>query len=615
MGWADIGYREGSGFVTPHLDKLAAEGVKLESFYVSPTCTPSRSQFMTGKYNYRIGMQDSVVHSTEPRGVPLTEEFLSDRLRAAGYSTAAVGKWHLGMHMPQYTPLQRGFDRHYGILTGGGDHTQHVSVSQSFTSRDERAESRTFSGVNIWEEGEVSPDNFVAKHSTDLYTDRAIKYVEELREVEGQKRPWFIYLAYQAVHDPIDTSPEWYESNECSILSASDAEKLQEDSPDGVDWNNRKVMCGMMAQVDAGMGRVRSYLESSGQWENTVIVLFSDNGGIHRHGSTNTPLAGEKGQYWEGGIRVPAFVSGGFMAAQLKMNRRQPGEEYLSMVHVTDLHATLLALAAGGTGDVSLDGLDHWSAWAGPRSPVGGPAPQVRKDMVINLNSHFFGNSGAVRIGDMKLMRNPDPREAVIYSKVKQRLQHGEAQLVEEELFRMTQSVLGEMGIVLGTNAAAQSYMFNVTSNMGERLDGSCSDPAACQNLYGHPDYAEEQARLEDFFDKQVTSMAPATFKWQDDGPLADPANFGGVWTPWRDERGEPLAMYYGMQGEPLQPEANFVVPTPATLASTLLVDQPAQLSASTVLAALVSGTAAAFLTYKAGRREGYRRAYLRLTE
>lgn len=193
MGWKDVGFHDPS-FSTPHLDTLADEGVELATFYTSPTCTPSRAQLMTGRYNFRTGMQDSVLHSTEPRGVPLTETFLGEKLQAAGYSTAMVGKWHLGMHMPQYLPQERGFDQYYGILTGGGGHYSHMSVSQDFTPRGDLSQTRSFTGPNIVEGTELSPDSHGAVHSTELYSNKAAQYITAMAQKED---PWFLYLSYQ----------------------------------------------------------------------------------------------------------------------------------------------------------------------------------------------------------------------------------------------------------------------------------------------------------------------------------------------------------------------------------------------------------------------------------
>ncbi|KAH8065544.1 metalloaminopeptidase [Aureococcus anophagefferens] len=248
---------------------------------------------------------DSVIHSTEPRGVPLDERFLSQKLSDAGYRTAAIGKWHLGMHRDAYTPLKRGFDLFYGILTGGGSHTGHFSVSQPFT-----------------------------------------------RDLDDE----------------------------------------------------RPTLCGMIAEIDDGLKTLRLSLENAQAWAQTIFVVLSDNGGVRAHGSANYPLRAEKAQYYEGGVKVPAVLAGGYVEEAL---RRAGGAERLrsaSLAHITDVHATFLSLAGyeGGDDDKPLDGVSLFSHLVQSASGVAGAAP--RSDVLININSALFAGSGAIRVGDHKLM-------------------------------------------------------------------------------------------------------------------------------------------------------------------------------------------------------------------
>jgi len=519
MGWSDVGFHDPT-FSTPNIDQLSREGIQLDSFYVSPTCTPSRAQLMTGRYNYRIGLQDSVIHSTEPRGVPLDQSFLSNKLKSSGYTTAAIGKWHLGMHMPQYTPLKRGFDKHYGIFTGGGDHFKHISASQEFTARYSNS-SLIFTGYNLWEDGEVSPDNFVDIHTTDLYTQKAISYLNEFKQSEN---PWFMYMAFQAVHDPIQTAPHWYEQGKCSKLSKN----IEQSETADIDWDKRKILCGMMAQVDNGMLMIRESLEEMDMWDDTIVIFMSDNGGIYIHGSSNLPLNGQKGQYYEGGVRVPALLSGGYVTSALKSRGKDP---YIhnDLVHITDVHSTILGLA-GYKDETRLDGIDQWESLISK-------LPPARKNMVINLNSHFFAGSGAVRSGKYKLIKNADPKESTIYNKVRNVLSGKSAEFTESNLFKVAKA---EYETLLNP----VMLMFDISRNPSERTDGACAEYVECNNLYYNAEFSKERKALEAFFEGEAKTMVPATFKWEDDGPLTNPDNFGKVWQPWRDENGVPLAMY-----------------------------------------------------------------------
>lgn len=156
------------------------------------------------------------------------------------------------------------------------------------------------------------------------------------------------------------------------------------------------------------------------EWDNTVVIFFSDNGGLPEHGSVNRPFRGGKGEYWEGGVHVPAFLSGGFVSSALARNGVEP-YRYGHLAHVTDIHITMLRLAGlADDEEDNLDGVDLWEALVQTKSPA-------RESIVINLNSANFAKSGAVRWGKYKLMRNPEPLETAIYS-------HVEKKLVDEEL-------------------------------------------------------------------------------------------------------------------------------------------------------------------------------------
>eukprot|EP00752_Nemacystus_decipiens_P003102 g2873.t1 len=536
LGWKDVGFHEPT-FSTPNLDAMVAEGVELSTFYTAPTCTPSRAQLMTGRYSYRMGMQDSVLHSTEPRGVPLTETFVGEKLQLAGYGTAAVGKWHLGMHMPQYLPVERGFDEYYGILTGGGGHYAHMSVSQEFTPRGPGGKARTFTGPNIVEGSELAAGKEDAGiHSTELYTKKAAEYVEAM---SAKDNPWFLYLSYQAIHDPIETDDTWINGRSCESISAENSSIGENDD---TNYENRKVACGMVAQIDNGLGALRGLLEGLGEWDNTVVMFFSDNGGLASHGSVNRPFRGGKGDYWEGGVHVPAFVSGGFVSAALKRNGVEP-YRYGHLTHVTDIHSTVLRLggySGGGDGSDELDGFDLWDAMVETKAAV-------REAVVINLNSPNFASSGAVRWGKYKLIRNPEPMETVIYSRVQSKLM-GEGLVVSEATLAEAVSTVHDQVHL----SDPKMYLFDIEQNPSESIEEGCGahrwlgPVESCANLYNIPAFRDVRKKLEGMMLKAERESAAPTLRWEDDGPLADPANFGG-WVPWRDRDGDPLASYSGV--------------------------------------------------------------------
>ena len=558
LGSGDVQYND-PAMVTPELNQLARDGVILDRFYAAATCTPARAALMTGRLGIRTGMQDSVIHATEPRGVPLDEVFLGEKLRRAGYRTAMVGKWHLGFHEAAYTPLKRGFETWYGIFPGGGSHTGHFSVSQPFSARG--GADVTWSGFNLWDNTEPSADNQSPTHTTHLYTAKAKEYIEAFEAAApahaapprkaprrlGSRDPWFLYLSYQAVHDPVEVGDAKYVTGtNCQALDAP-----------------RSELCGMVAEVDDGLKTIRLTLEEHNAWDRTLLVVASDNGGVPAHGSSNYGLRGEKAQYYEGGVRVPLVVSGGYVHKQARGRRLQ------SLAHVTDLHATFLHLAQyqPRAEDKALDGIN-----LAPH--LFGDAPPPRDEVLINMNSAHFGEAGALIVGDFKYATNAEPSEAGIYAHVRKALAKGSAPL-ENLVAAARDEVVG----------ATTPTLFNIAKNPNERTDCGTEDVEESCDLYDHPAYVEVREALERRWAQYRSEMVESTFAWADDGPLADPALFDGVWAPWRDKAG-PRATYAGLASGDA---AELVASPKATPGSSMMVTTVAVGLLSFVLGASLS--------------------------
>lgn len=461
-----------------------------------------------------------MIHSTEPRGVPLTEVLLPERLREVGYKTIALGKWHLGFHQTQYLPQKRGFDEFYGILTGGGDHFAHTSTG-SFVLRgpEYKTTKFLFTGSNMWHNDEHMMDSEIdGFHSTDIYTQKAIEF---LRANEDSSQPWFMYLAYQAVHAPMQAVNAFTDGtiqNGCHELKFKTSDRQFA--------TMRRKLCGMVSMVDQSTQTITGRLKESGKWDETVLIFLSDNGGIVRHGSSNAPLRGEKGQYYEGGIRVPAFFSGGFVEKELLRTNTAP---YASkaLCHVTDVFATILAVAGSHIDPGDIDGVNQWDSLVSS-------APSARGSILHNINSDLFGNAGALRVGDYKLIVESRVTESEIYSYGQSMLQDSDwdmdelSQVIHQKLLRTPGNV----------------YLFNIAMNPSEDESGDCNEFEACNNLYEMPEYTEIQEDCLAKWQDYANSVPSSTEAWVDDGPLADPKNFGGYWTPWRDESGIPFATY-----------------------------------------------------------------------
>ncbi|MFT3989330.1 arylsulfatase B [Aestuariivirga sp.] len=356
QGWKDVGYH-GSDIKTPNIDKLAAEGARLEQFYVQPMCTPTRAALMTGRYPFRYGLQTAVIPQGGTYGVAADEYLLPQMLRDAGYATAMSGKWHLGQAKTAMWPRQRGFDSFYGALLGEINHFTH----------------RADNGTMDWFRNnkplkEDGYDNI-------LFGREAVRVINE----HDGKKPLFLYLAFTAPHTPFQ-APKEYLDRYSHIADES-----------------RRGYAAMISVVDDQVGKVVAALEKRGMRDNTLIVFQSDNGGV-----TNPMFAGEsavkgklpadngpyrdgKGTTYEGGTRVAALVN---WPGKIK-----PGV-FDGMMHVTDMYATMAAVA-GSKAEKSkpLDGMDMLPA-------IADGAPPPRSEVVYNIEPM----AGTVRQGDWKLV-------------------------------------------------------------------------------------------------------------------------------------------------------------------------------------------------------------------
>ncbi|XP_060064261.1 arylsulfatase B-like [Ylistrum balloti] len=327
-GYNDIGYH-GSEIKTPNLDKLSAEGVRLENYYVQPICTPTRSQLMSGRYQIHTGLQHGIIWAPQPNALPRDSPILPDKMREAGYSTHAVGKWHLGFYKDEYLPCNRGFDTFYGYLTGSEDY---------YTKS--RCSGRNFCGKDLRDNFKPVVPN-PEEYSTEMYSKRVIDLVNNY----NSSKPMFLYLALQAVHSPLQV-PSRYTEKYAHIKN-----------------HNRRIYAGMVAAMDEAVGNITAAFQAKGMWDDTIMVFSTDNGGQILSGGNNWPLRGWKGSLWEGGMHGVGFVHG--KALQKK------GKVSSQLIHVTDWYPTLVGLAGGSlNGTKPLDGFDQWKTISeGAQSP------------------------------------------------------------------------------------------------------------------------------------------------------------------------------------------------------------------------------------------------------
>jgi len=371
LGYADVGFNGCEDIPTPSIDRIATGGVRFSNAYVTAAvCGPSRAGLITGRHQDRFGscLNPTVDPSVPNNGVPTSERNIAELLRPAGYTSIAVGKWHLGTY-PGLHPRDRGFDEFYGFLTGGHDYFPENLTLEDLSEVDRQwAWYRT----KLLDNGvRVGTDDYL----TDELSDRAVRFIDG--HDEG---PFFVYLCYNAPHTPMQAT-----------------EKYLSRFP-GIENTRRRTYAAMVSAMDDGIGRVLDALDRNGHAEDTIVVFLSDNGGARNNASHNTPLRGYKATPFEGGIRVPFAIRWPGVA--------DAGVTFEEPISSLDIAATIVE-AAGPEARSQirethpLDGVDLRPFLTGERE--GRP-----HDVLFWRWVHK--DEAAVRLGDTKLIARGDER-------------------------------------------------------------------------------------------------------------------------------------------------------------------------------------------------------------
>ena len=333
LGYADLGVQGAKDIHTPHIDSLAHHGVRCTEGYVSsPMCSPSRAGLITGRSQSRFGHEinwepEWPADPNDPRGLPLTEKTLADHLKAAGYHTGVVGKWHLG-EAPPFHPNRRSFDDFFGFI--GGGHNYFCGAYRDTPPQNYYNSPLERNGV---------PQPITPGYLTTVLGDEAASFIHRNKE-----KPWLLYTAFNAPHTPMQATPELLEH----VKHIAD--------------ESRRTYAAMIVGMDDAVGTILKQLREGGLEERTLIFFLSDNGGTTEDNtSSNTPLRGRKGQMWEGGIRVPFLTQWkGVLPA---------GKTYDRPVSSLDILPTALAAASTpGLGGQALDGVDLVPYLSGQKS-------------------------------------------------------------------------------------------------------------------------------------------------------------------------------------------------------------------------------------------------------
>lgn len=387
LGYGELGCQGNPQIPTPHIDAIAAAGVRFTSGYVTaPNCSPSRAGLLTGRFATRFGHEFNPTgpkNEDPDKGLPLTQQTLADALLKAGYVSGLVGKWHLG-GTAHYHPFRRGFDEFYGFL-----HEGHYFVPEPWKGTTTWLRRRTLPGGGQGRrtfgkvtytthmrgnEPDYDADNPIVRGSqpvneveylTDAFTREAVDFIDRHSD-----KPFFLMLAYNAVHSPLQGADKYMQKFE-------HIEDLQ-----------RRIFAAMLANLDDSVGKITDKVRSEGLEKDTMIYFLSDNGGPTRElTSSNLPLRGEKSHMHEGGIRVPFMVQW--------PGTLPTGKTYDRPVISSDIFATTFA-AAG----VPLP--------KGPRLDSVNIVPFITGEKKGDPHQSLYWRQGtrrALRKGDMKLVR------------------------------------------------------------------------------------------------------------------------------------------------------------------------------------------------------------------
>ncbi|XP_077469757.1 arylsulfatase I [Stigmatopora argus] len=471
QGYGDVGYH-GSDIRTPELDRLAAEGVKLENYYVQPICSPSRSQLMTGRYQIHTGLQHSIIRPRQALCLPPDAPTLPERLSEAGYATHMVGKWHLGFCRPDCLPTGRGFHSYLGTLTGSGDHFTYRSCDNAQAC-----------GFDL-HEGERPAWEMAGNYSTLLYVNR----VKQILKNHDPNTPLFLYISLQAAHTPLQAPDRFLD------LYSSQSNHV------------RRHYSAMLSCLDHGVGQVVRQLKESGLYQNSVVIYSSDNGGQPLSGGSNWPLRGGKGTYWEGGIRAVGFVHSPLLKSKGAINK--------ALIHISDWYPTLLSLAGVPQSPRGLDGHDVWGTISeglpSPRTEILFNIDPVSRrpgepyDKALVLNGFGIWDTAvraAIRAGDWKLLTG----------------NVGDGDWTPPQAF--PDGPERWQGLEKRRNEVGKSvWLFNVSADPYERRDLARARPEIVKHLL---------TRLAEY---NRTAVAPRN---PPDDPVADPELRGGAWGPW----------------------------------------------------------------------------------
>eukprot|EP01060_Flectonema_neradi_P020134 TRINITY_DN27668_c0_g1_i1.p1 TRINITY_DN27668_c0_g1~~TRINITY_DN27668_c0_g1_i1.p1 ORF type:complete len:554 (+),score=113.26 TRINITY_DN27668_c0_g1_i1:49-1662(+) len=486
LGYYDLGYKNNIT-VSPNIDKLANQGVKLTKYYTFMICAPSRASIQTGRYPWRIGYYDMEADQAVNVSFAMTPAVL----KKADYTTVAIGKWDLGESLVEYTATRRGFDYFFGYYKAATEsYWYHGAHLCGFNDR-----GTDFSNNTVNEIGGALGQN--GTYTTYSFTDFAIDRINK----QDKTKPLYMYLAYQATH--------------AAGLQGIQAEyEVVEDHYKLVKNDSQKVMAACVTILDGGIGNITKALVNNNMWDNTVIILTTDNGGPLDH-TFNYPLRGGKHTFWEGGLNGEAFIFSELIPQSAR------GTEWDGLMHSSDLYPTIIEGIAGmtmpsNTGPMPVDGFNMWELIKQSGSPK---AVSPRTEIISQVHNQYFNTSiknypAVIRSGVWKFISGGPAGDSVV---------------LEMPPLQPNPVPYGLTGGIIenGTNHCTVLSPYK-PSNTTHCRDSPClfnlqNDPQEKVNLADDPKYADIVSSLTKRLSEEGAKAMPQAFAWP-----AGPARHNG---------------------------------------------------------------------------------------
>ncbi|XP_047109865.1 arylsulfatase B-like isoform X2 [Schistocerca piceifrons] len=491
VGWNDVGFHGSDEIQTPNIDALAYQGVVLTRHYTLPSCTPSRSALLTGRYPITTGMQGYPLRAGEPRGVPLSVQLLPEHFKRIGYATHAIGKWHIGSHKSNFTPTYRGFDSHFGYWYGYIGYHNH-SIEQEVPNH------QPIHGLDM-HRGLSAAWDTKGTYATELFTREAVSIIQR----HNASSPLLLYIGHLAPHSPLEVPDQAAADERFSHIT--DRER----------------------RIYAGTGH--SLMSPSTATNSRIIVV-------------RKPQMKTKFTLFEGGVRT--------VAALWTSKLRQAGRVSDIFVHITDWLPTLYSAAGGNLSDLGpVDGVNLWP-WLGASNSTHIPkGPPPRVGMLLNIDE-ILGLEAIIH-GRWKLTRGSFHNGQYDSHSEQTSQQPNGADSIANALSGSAAHALASAGIS-GPTTKAQAFTVRsqATINCQKEmsfLPKNLTGTPLCSSNYCLFNIFEDPCEVEDIASSNptiVTSLILELNKFrsrlvpQTNCPVdisSDPAQFNNTWHPWLD--------------------------------------------------------------------------------